>query len=124
MTDDAKQKREAVLPPCPFCGAHPHHGLSKVMYDGLHGDPYQRFQVWCPNGHAKVDKVNREQAFTAWKACQPQTDALAILTAIREPSEAMKEKGFAAYYDTQIPQHPIIAAFTAMIDEAFKEQSK
>jgi hypothetical protein len=76
MTDDAKQEREAVLPPCPFCGAHPHHGLSKVMYDGLHGDPYQRFQVWCPNGHAKVDKVNREQAFAAWKACQPKTDTL------------------------------------------------
>jgi hypothetical protein len=78
MTDDAKQKREGVLPPCPFCGAHPHHGLSKVMYDGLHGDPYQRFQVWCPNGHARVDKVNREQAFAAWNTRQPQTDALKI----------------------------------------------
>ncbi len=95
MTNDAKQEREAVLPPCPFCGAHPHHGLSKVMYDGLHGDPYQRFQVWCPNGHAKVDKVNREQAFAAWKACQPQTDALKIAReALRNIQiEAEREQG-------------------------------
>lgn len=75
----SNEKRNAVLEPCPFCRARPHHGLSKVMYDALHGDPYQRFLVWCPKGHAKVDKINREQAFAAWNTRQPtQSDVLRI----------------------------------------------
>ena len=70
-TDGSRSGGQPVLKPCPFCGAQPHHGLSKVMHDGLHGDPYQRFLVWCPKDHAKVDKVNREQAFAAWNTRQP-----------------------------------------------------
>ena len=70
-TDGSRSGGQPVLFPCPFCGAQPHHGLSKVMHDGLHGDPYQRFLVWCPKDHAKVDKVNREQAFAAWNTRQP-----------------------------------------------------
>jgi hypothetical protein len=76
-TDGSRSGGQPLLLPCPFCGAQPHHGLSKVMHDGLHGDPYQRFLVWCPKDHAKVDKVNREQAFAAWNTRQPtQSDAL------------------------------------------------
>ena len=70
-TDGSRSGGQPLLLPCPFCGAQPHHGLSKVMHDGLHGDPYQRFLVWCPKDHAKVDKVNREQAFAAWNTRQP-----------------------------------------------------
>jgi hypothetical protein len=54
------------LEPCPFCGARPHHGLGKVEHCQLHGDPFQRYQVWCPKGHATTVEVNREQATAAW----------------------------------------------------------
>ena len=99
MTDDAKQEPEA-------------------MRYGFDGFGYR----YIDSGSGSDWRTRHPDAEPLY--AQPQTDALAILTAIREPSEAMKEKGFAAYYDTQIPQHPIIAAFTAMIDEAFEEQSK
>lgn len=51
---------------CPFCGAHPHHGLTKVEFDQLHGDPFQRYRIWCPKGHADVRSVNRELATFEW----------------------------------------------------------
>jgi len=54
------------LLPCPFCGAHPHHGLTKVEHDQLHGEPFQRFRVWCPHGCASKLEANRELAVAVW----------------------------------------------------------
>ena len=56
----------ANLLSCPFCGAHPHHGLTKVEYDQLHGDPFQRGRVWCPKGHASVTSTNLAMAKAEW----------------------------------------------------------
>lgn len=52
--------------PCPFCGARPHHGLGKVEHCSLHGEPFQRFNIWCPKGHAKVSGANEELANREW----------------------------------------------------------
>jgi hypothetical protein len=56
------------LKACPFCGANPHHGLGKVEYCQLHGDPFQRFSVWCPSGCAKKTAADRERAIASWNA--------------------------------------------------------
>lgn len=56
----------ADLKKCPFCGATPHRGLTPVQHDQLHGDPFQRYRIWCPKGHASVEEVNEEQAVEAW----------------------------------------------------------
>lgn len=57
---------EAALKPCPFCGATPHRGLGKVYYDQLHGEPQQNYSIWCPRGHAKITRVDCEQATEEW----------------------------------------------------------
>lgn len=62
------------LLPCPFCGARPHHGLMKVEYCQLHGDPFQRFKVWCPHGCAEKIGANRELAITAWNRRAPSVN--------------------------------------------------
>lgn len=59
------------LKPCPFCGRNPHHGLSKVRYCQLHGDPVQDYRVWCPIGsfdgsHARIDACDQQTAFSLW----------------------------------------------------------
>jgi hypothetical protein len=78
---------------CPFCGAHPHHGLTKVEYDQLHGDPFQRGQVWCPKGHARITSTNLEMVKKEWnrRAGQAHADAglLAALTAILTEADTM-----------------------------------
>lgn len=56
------------LLPCPFCGAKPHQGLGKLQYCQLHGDPFQRFHIKCPKGHAEIDGVTRERAVEGWNA--------------------------------------------------------
>lgn len=52
--------------PCPFCGATPHRGLSKVKHCQLHGDPYHDYLIWCPKGHAKVVGTTEYFALTEW----------------------------------------------------------
>lgn len=51
---------------CPFCGATPHRGPTPIQHDQLHGEPFQRYRVWCPKGHASIEAVNEEQAVAAW----------------------------------------------------------
>lgn len=55
-----------TLASCPFCGATPHRGKMGVQYDQLHGEPFQRYRVWCPHGCASIDRINEEQARAAW----------------------------------------------------------
>lgn len=63
-----------LLDTCPFCGAKPKHGLGKIQYDQLHGDPCQRYRVWCPMGsgvsfdgsHARIDGCDQQVAFGLW----------------------------------------------------------
>lgn len=55
-----------TLASCPFCGATPHRGKMGVQYDQLHGEPFQRYRVWCPHGCASIDRVNEEQTRAAW----------------------------------------------------------
>jgi len=55
-----------TLLPCPFCGARPHQGLTKAQRCQLHGEPFQRFEIWCPHTCARINRVNREQAAAAW----------------------------------------------------------
>lgn len=57
--------------PCPFCGATPHQGQGKVEYDQLHGDPYQRWHIKCPHGHANVWGMNQELALREWNTRAP-----------------------------------------------------
>lgn len=57
---------EVELLRCPFCGASPHRGKDKVQYDQLHGEPFQRYRIWCPHGCAQTNQVNEEQAIAAW----------------------------------------------------------
>lgn len=51
---------------CPFCGAPPHHGLGRVEHCQLHGEPFQRFQIWCPKGHAKITAADETRARELW----------------------------------------------------------
>lgn len=55
-----------TLASCPFCGATPHRGKMGVQYDQLHGEPFQRYRVWCPHGCASIDRINEEQTRAAW----------------------------------------------------------
>ena len=68
-----------ALKPCPFCGAKPHQGLTKVTYCQLHGDPIQRFEIKCPHGCATINRVNRAQAIAAWNARPVQADLVEAL---------------------------------------------
>lgn len=43
------------LKPCPFCGATPHRGLSKVKHDQLHGYSYQDTTIKCPHLCASME---------------------------------------------------------------------
>jgi hypothetical protein len=69
---------------CPLCGATPHHGLGKVEHCQLHGEPFQRFSIWCPKGHVKVTSMTEEAAQKEWNA-RPE------LTTIRAENELMRE---------------------------------
>jgi hypothetical protein len=51
---------------CPFDGATAHHGPTAVQHDQLHGEPYQRYRVWCPHGCASIERMNKAQAIEAW----------------------------------------------------------
>ena len=62
------------LATCPFCDAKPKHGLGKVQYDQLHGDPFQRYRVWCPMGsgvsfegsHARLEAADAQTTAGLW----------------------------------------------------------
>lgn len=67
MTPPPRAERiDVTLLPCPFCNAAPNQGLTKIQYDQLHGEPFQRFEVWCPHHCARINRVNREQSIAAW----------------------------------------------------------
>lgn len=66
MTRPSEAELIEALKPCPFCGATPHRGPGKVQHDQLHGEPFQNFSIWCPHSHAKVTRVNAEQAAADW----------------------------------------------------------
>jgi len=54
-----------ALLPCPFCGATPHKGPTKMM-TGQDGEPFHRYRVWCPHGHAAFEEMSAVLAVTAW----------------------------------------------------------
>jgi hypothetical protein len=54
--------------PCPFCGATPHHGLTKVEHCQLHGEPFQRFKIHCPHGCAQIVMPTEAMAREKWNA--------------------------------------------------------
>lgn len=54
------------LKSCPFCGATPHQGKTKIEYDQLHGEPFQRYQIFCPHQCAHVIESGEELARTRW----------------------------------------------------------
>jgi hypothetical protein len=85
MTTETTAPDDALLR-CPFCGAHPHHGLTKVEYDQLHGDPFQRGQVWCPKGHARIISTNLKMAKKEWNRRAGQAHAAGLLEAIAGPN--------------------------------------
>ncbi|CDP50668.1 Phage protein [Devosia sp. DBB001] len=82
------------LLPCPFCGAHPHHGLTKVEHDQLHGEPFQRFRVWCPHGCASKLEANRELAVAAWnrRASDSRANQAVVTEALKEILEVPEDQ--------------------------------
>ena len=51
---------------CPFCGSTPHKGVGKIENCQTHGEPFQRFWIACPKGHARVNGVNEALAYEEW----------------------------------------------------------
>lgn len=84
LNEDRPMTDKPELKPCPFCGATPHRGLGKVERCQRHGEPFQRFSVWCPHGHANITAMNEEQAYAAWntRATPSQPDASALVEAL------------------------------------------
>lgn len=70
------------LLPCPFCGAAPHRGLSKVKYCQLRGDPYQDTRIWCPHGCASVERAQRF-AIAAWNTRTPAAQDEGLVEPLR-----------------------------------------
>lgn len=65
---------------CPFCGSHPHHGLTKIEHCQLHGEPFQRFKIHCPKGHATVIEASEEIATEIWNTrIYPEIDIISRL---------------------------------------------
>lgn len=56
----------STLLACPFCGRNPHSGPTKAELCQMHGEPIQRFAIWCPTGHARIVEPNRQLAEMAW----------------------------------------------------------
>jgi hypothetical protein len=50
-------------------------GLTKAVPCQLHGEKLQRFEIWCPHGCARINRVNRKLAITAWNT-RPQVAEL------------------------------------------------
>jgi hypothetical protein len=66
------------LLPCPFCGAKPHQGLTKVEHCQLHGEPFQRFEVKCPHTCARIVRPDRAAAIAAWNTRPSPTEAQSV----------------------------------------------
>jgi hypothetical protein len=64
------EEKVSELLACPFCKATPHRGLTKAQADQLHGEPFQRYRIWCPHGCANIERMNEEQAREAWNAAE------------------------------------------------------
>lgn len=94
MTTEDEALRKA-LEPCPFCGATPHQGLAPTASCQLHGEPIQRYRVWCPHSCAMKDGVNKAQAITAWNTRQ------ALSTAQQLPNQRFLPDGILALYATR-----------------------
>lgn len=75
--------------PCPFCGATPHHGLTKVEHCQLHGDDFQRYEIWCPHGCARINRVNEQQARIAWNTRLAALEAERAVIASTRPDSAL-----------------------------------
>lgn len=88
--------------PCPFCGARPHHGLGKVEHCSLHGEPFQRFNIWCPKGHAKVSGANEELANREWNT-RPHAVSAAEGDLLGKALEALRELADSLEIDCQCP---------------------
>lgn len=54
------------LKPCPFSGAKPQHGLTKVRYCQLHGDPLQSYFVGCKCCGSRFEAADKDGAFALW----------------------------------------------------------
>lgn len=57
---------DELLAGCPFCGATPHRGLTKVRTCQLHGELIRDYRIWCPHGCANIVKPNEALAIAAW----------------------------------------------------------
>jgi hypothetical protein len=67
------------LKPCPFSGAKPQHGLTKVRYCQLHGDPLQSYFVGCKCCGSRFEAADKDGAFALWNRrsmTQEERDAL------------------------------------------------
>lgn len=80
MQDDAKP----IALRCPLCGAKPHYGLQKVEHCSLHGEPFQRFAIWCPKGHVRVDAMNEALALKEWNTRTPAPAQPADVERVRD----------------------------------------
>jgi hypothetical protein len=56
----------SVALPCPFDGATPLQGLTKVRHCQMHGDPFQSWFIRCPHGCAQVDAADQPRAIALW----------------------------------------------------------
>jgi len=84
--------------PCPFCGATPHHGLTKVEYCQLHGEPFQRFRINCPRGCAQIVALTEAMAREKWNTRHNVAAEAALrVTGADELAEALET--FAAFAD-------------------------
>jgi len=90
VTDDAKQEREGVLLPCPFCGGEASaNGVTRYVKGGADAkwndgsEVREAFFVSCVKCGGNRRNVvggqqTKELAIAAWNTRQPQTDALEL----------------------------------------------
>jgi len=120
MTDDAKQEREAVLLPCPFCGKQ----CAQLVID--QGDKWSHYEPSClevrTGYNISEDAPWRDEAIAAWNTRQPQTDAL---KKAREALEGMvRYSGMRESWQDDNPQYVTAALDAIGVINAALEQSK
>lgn len=114
------------MAPCPFCGRIPNHGLSKVRYCQMHGDPIQDYRVWCRCGssigydgsHARVSACDQQTAFSLWN----QRPSLGVIPLPPEPSDSAIDEREVCAVDEKRKVKPLnkceIGAFRAAYSDA------